>query len=47
MPAENRPLSLRAGQIVLADWCGDAKPKEPNKRRAAVLVEDDRLLAPA
>jgi mRNA interferase MazF len=46
MPAENAPLVLRAGQIVLADWRGDAMPKEPNKRRPAVVVEDDRLFAP-
>jgi mRNA interferase MazF len=31
-----------AGQIVLADW-RDAKPKEPNKRRAAVVVEETGL----
>ena len=42
-PAEGRPLVLRAGQIVLADWRGDAMPKEPNKRRPAVVVEDDAL----
>jgi mRNA-degrading endonuclease toxin of MazEF toxin-antitoxin module len=46
MPAENAPLVLRAGQIVLADWRGDAMPKEPNKRRPAVVVEDHRLFAP-
>jgi len=39
-------LGLRAGQIVLADWRGDALPKEPNKRRPAVVVEDDGLFAP-
>jgi mRNA interferase MazF len=33
---------LRAGQIVLADW-RDALPKEPNKLRPAIVVEDDRL----
>jgi hypothetical protein len=37
---------LRAGQVVLADWRGDALPKEPNKRRPAVVVEDDGLFAP-
>ncbi len=37
---------LRAGQIVLADWRGDALPKEPNKRRPAVVVEEDGLFAP-
>ena len=47
MPDENNPLVLRAGQIVLADWRGDALPKEPNKRRPAVVVEDDGLFAPS
>lgn len=46
-PAEGRPLVLRAGQIVLADWRGDAMPKEPNKRRPAVVVEDDALFVPS
>jgi hypothetical protein len=36
---KNPPLVLRAGQIVLTDWRGDAMPKEPNKRRPAVVVE--------
>lgn len=36
-----------AGQIVLADWRGDALPKEPNKRRPAIVVEDDDLFAVA
>ena len=45
-PAEGRPLVLRAGQIVLADWRG-AMPKKPNKRRPAVVVEDDALFAPS
>lgn len=35
-------LPLRAGQIVVADW-RDALPKEANKRRPAVVVEDDSL----
>jgi mRNA-degrading endonuclease toxin of MazEF toxin-antitoxin module len=39
-------MPLRAGQIVLADWRGDALPKEPNKLRPAVVVEDDGLFAP-
>jgi mRNA interferase MazF len=43
MPAEP---ALRAGQIVVADWRGDAIPKEPNKLRPAVVVEDDGLFAP-
>jgi mRNA interferase MazF len=47
MPAKPVPLVLRAGQIVLADWRGDALPKEPNKRRPAVVVEDDGLFAPS
>jgi len=34
------------GDIVIADWRGDAKPKEPNKLRPAVVVEDDTLFAP-
>jgi mRNA-degrading endonuclease toxin of MazEF toxin-antitoxin module len=37
---------LRAGDIVLVDWRGDALPKEPNKLRPAVVVEDDGLFAP-
>ncbi len=47
MAAKSAPLVVRAGQIVLADWRGDALPKEPNKRRPAVVVEDDALFAPA
>jgi mRNA interferase MazF len=34
------------GQIVLADWC-DALPKEPNKRRPAIVVEDGELFGPS
>jgi mRNA interferase MazF len=34
-----------AGQIVLADW-RDALPKEPNKLRPAIVVEDDLLFDP-
>jgi hypothetical protein len=30
-------MSVAAGQIVLVDW-RDALPKEPNKRRPAVVV---------
>jgi mRNA-degrading endonuclease toxin of MazEF toxin-antitoxin module len=45
MPAKPVPLALSAGQIVIADWRGDALPKEPNKRRPAVVVEDDGLFA--
>jgi mRNA interferase MazF len=47
MPAERSPLALHAGQIVLADWRGDALPKEPNKLRPAVVVEDNGLFAPS
>lgn len=47
MPVEERSFILRAGQIVLADWRGDALPKEPNKRRPAVAVEDDGLFSAA
>jgi len=35
-------VGLAAGQIVLVDW-RDALPKEPNKRRPAVVVEDTDL----
>jgi mRNA interferase MazF len=34
------------GQIVLADW-RDALPKEPNKLRPAVVVEDSELFDPS
>jgi mRNA interferase MazF len=43
---DDRPLPLKAGQIVIADWRGDALPKEPNKMRPAVVVEDDELFSP-
>ena len=33
------------GQIVIADW-RDALPKEPNKLRPAVVVEDETLFDP-
>jgi mRNA-degrading endonuclease toxin of MazEF toxin-antitoxin module len=46
MAAESTPLAVHGGQIVLADWRGDAMPREPNKRRRAVVVEDDGLFAP-
>ncbi len=35
-----------SGQIVIVDW-RDALPKEPNKLRPAIVVEDDRLFARA
>ena len=34
-----------AGTIVIVDWRGDARPKEPNKLRPAVVVEDTELFA--
>jgi len=46
MSANDAPLVLRAGQIVVADWRGDARPKEPNRLRPAVVVEEDGLFAP-
>jgi mRNA interferase MazF len=44
MPAE--APAFPAGAIVLADWRGDALPKEPNTLRPAVVIEDDGLFAP-
>jgi mRNA-degrading endonuclease toxin of MazEF toxin-antitoxin module len=38
-------VSFVAGQIVIADW-RDALPKEPNKRRPAIIVEDTDLFGP-
>ena len=35
-----------AGQIVVVDW-RDALPKEPNRLRPAIVVEDDGLFDPA
>jgi mRNA-degrading endonuclease toxin of MazEF toxin-antitoxin module len=35
-------VKFTAGQVVLVDW-RDALPKEPNKRRLAVVVEDSDL----
>jgi mRNA interferase MazF len=37
--------SFEAGQIVVAEW-RDALPREANKRRPAVVIEDTRLFAP-
>jgi mRNA interferase MazF len=34
------------GQIVLVEWRG-ALPKEPNKLRPAIVVEDGELFAPS
>ena len=38
--------AFAAGQIVIADW-RDALPKEPNKLRPPIVVEDDRLFDPS
>ena len=35
-----------SGQIVLVDW-RDALPKEPNKLRPAIVVEDGELFGPS
>ena len=45
MPADAGAPAFHAGQIVIADWRGDALPREPNKRRPAVVIEDDGLFA--
>jgi mRNA interferase MazF len=34
--------AFRAGELVVADW-RDALPKEPNKRRPAIVVGNDEL----
>jgi len=36
-----------AGPIVIVDWRSDARPREPNKRRPAVVIEDDGLFGPS
>jgi mRNA interferase MazF len=36
----------KAGDIVIVDWRGGAMPKEPNRLRPAIVVEDDELFAP-
>jgi mRNA-degrading endonuclease toxin of MazEF toxin-antitoxin module len=38
-------VAFEAGQIVIADW-RDALPKEANKLRPAIVVEDATLFAP-
>ena len=38
--------AFSSGQIVLVDW-RDALPKEPNKLRPAIVVEDDDLFGNA
>jgi len=37
---------FKAGTIVIVDWRSGALPKEPNKLRPAVVVEDDGLFGP-
>jgi mRNA interferase MazF len=37
--------SFVAGQLVIVDW-RDALPKEPNKLRPAIVVEDHELFDP-
>ncbi len=46
MSTDDATGGLQAGQIVLADWRGDALPKEPNRHRPAVVVEDGELFVP-
>jgi mRNA-degrading endonuclease toxin of MazEF toxin-antitoxin module len=36
---------FEAGQIVIADW-RDALPKEANKRRPSIVIEDAALFSP-
>ena len=40
-------VNLEAGQIVLINWRGDGLPKEPNKRRPCIVVQDDSLFDPS
>lgn len=35
-------MKLAAGQVVIVDW-RDALPREPNKRRPAIVVEDSNI----
>jgi mRNA interferase MazF len=37
----------KAGDIVIVDWRGGDLPKEPNRLRPAIVVEDDELFDPA
>jgi mRNA interferase MazF len=39
-------VAVAPGQIVLIDWRGDALPKEANKQRPCVVVEDGELFDP-
>jgi mRNA-degrading endonuclease toxin of MazEF toxin-antitoxin module len=38
---------FKAGEIVIVEWRGGALPKEPNRLRPAIVVEDDELFDPA
>ena len=38
---------FEAGAIVIVDWHGGARPKEPGRLRPAIVVEDDELFDPA
>ncbi len=42
-----RVLDVADADIVIADWRGDTLPKEPNKLRPAVVIEDDSLFGPS
>jgi mRNA-degrading endonuclease toxin of MazEF toxin-antitoxin module len=45
--SDNRPhTNFRGGQIVVVDWRGDALPKEPNRLRPAVVIENPALFEP-
>jgi mRNA interferase MazF len=37
---------FKAGDIVIVDWRGGALPKESNRLRPAVVVEDNELFDP-
>lgn len=37
---------FKAGDILIADWREGASPREPNKLRPAVVVEDETLFDP-
>ncbi|HVA32553.1 MAG TPA: type II toxin-antitoxin system PemK/MazF family toxin [Candidatus Baltobacteraceae bacterium] len=39
-------ITVKPGQIVVIDWRGDALPKEANKQRPCVVVEDGELFDP-
>jgi mRNA-degrading endonuclease toxin of MazEF toxin-antitoxin module len=39
-------VTVTPGQIIIIDWRGDAFPKEANKQRPCVVVEDGELFDP-